>query len=200
LTIPLAESPASDASSSPEWVLVARLVRPQGRHGEVLADLLTDFPERFAQRRRLYLLSPELPAKPVELENHWLHQGRVVLKFTGIDSIEDAEALRGHEVAIPGNERAPLEDGAVYISDLIGCLLIDSGTGSEVGVIADVDREASAAPLLVIAGAAEILIPFARAFQPRIDLAAKRIEMRLPEGLVDLNAPARKDVAGKPRP
>ncbi len=174
-------------------MLVARLVRPQGRHGEILADLLTDFPERFAERKRLFLLAPQSaqrpPARPVDLENHWLHQGRIVLKFAGVDSINEAETLRGLEVAIPKAERAPLDEDAVYISDLIGCLLIDSRTGAKVGTIAQVDREATAAPLLVVqTPTGEVLVPFARAFQPKIDLAARQIEMRLPEGLLDLNS------------
>src|SRR5215469_1083427 len=100
------------------WAIVARLVRPQGRRGEILADLLTDFPERFAERKRLYLLvsesSPQ-PGREVTLEQHWLHKGRIVLKFSGVDSINDAEALRDLLVAIPVSERAPLTGGAVYV-------------------------------------------------------------------------------------
>jgi 16S rRNA processing protein RimM len=199
LNASLPESPQLDAPGAPApgpeaWVLVARVVRPQGRHGEVLADLLTDFPERFAERKRLFLQGPKSAPRPVELEKHWLHQRRVVLKFVGIDSIDDAETLRGLEVCIPRAERAPLEDGAVYISDLIGCLLVDSRTQGEVGKIAGVDREASATPMLVIeTPPGEVLVPFAKAFAPRIDLAAKRIEMQLPEGLLDLNVPSGKD-------
>lgn len=184
-------SGSSEASESGDWVIVARIVRPQGRHGEVLAELLTDFPERFAERKQLFLLAPKAAARPVELEKYWLHQGRVVFKLAGTDSINDAETLRGLEVCIPRAERAPLEDGAVYISDLIGCLLVDSRTGNEVGRIVEVDREASAAPLLIVATAVlgEVLVPLAKAFEPRIDLDAKRIQMQLPEGLLDLNAP-----------
>lgn len=185
----LPASSQSGGSEPEEWVLVARLVRPQGRHGEILADLLTDFPERFAERKRLFLLAPKAAARPVDLENHWLHQGRVVLKFVGVASIDDAETLRGLEVAIPKAERAPLEEDAVYISDLVGCLLVDARSGAEVGNIADVDRDSGATPLLVVeTSSGEVLVPFAKAFQPKIDLAVRRIEMRLPEGLLDLNA------------
>jgi len=188
----LQASPQSGDSEPEDWVIVARLVRPQGRHGEILADLLTDFPERFAERKRLFLLGPQSAQRPaaraIELEDHWLHQGRVVLKFAGVDSINDAETLRGLEVAIPKTERAPLDEDAVYISDLIGCLLIDSRTGTKIGNIADVDREATATSLLVVETlSGEVLVPFAKAFQPKIDLAARQIEMKLPEGLLDLN-------------
>jgi 16S rRNA processing protein RimM len=172
-------------------VIVARIVRPQGRRGEAIADLLTDFPERFAERKRLFLLSAKADPRPIELERHWLHQGRIVLKFAGIDSINDVETLRGLEVAIPKAERAPLEDGAIYIADLIGSTLIDSRTTAEIGEIIEVDRESSATPLLVVKNAAkqEVLVPFAKAFHPTFDAEAKRLTMELPEGLLDLNSP-----------
>jgi 16S rRNA processing protein RimM len=191
----------SPHNANPSLVLLARLVRPQGRHGEILADILTDFPERFADRKRLFLIksTAKLVALPreVSLERHWLHKGRVVLKFTGIDSINDAELLRGMEVAIPIEERAALADEAVYIDDLIGCRVFDfraefpSGAGTEVGEIVEVDRESTAHPLLVVRGldAEEVLIPFVKAFLIRVDLHSRRIEMNLPEGLIELNAP-----------
>ena len=173
-----------------DWVVVARIVRPQGRHGEVLADLLTDFPEKFAERRRLFLLAANTSPREVALESHWLHQGRVVLKLAGVESIDEAETLRGIEVAIPRAERAPLEDGAVYIADLVGCQLIDAKSGTPIGEVADVDRESTATPLLVIETAAsgQVLVPFAKAYRPSVDLAAKKISMELPDGLLDLNA------------
>lgn len=105
--------------------------------------------------------------------------------------MNDAEALRGLEVAIPKAERAPLEDGAAYIDDLIGCILFDSRSGTAIGEIGDVDRESSATPLLVVEtkNLGQILVPFVNAFAPQIDLTAKRISMELPEGLLELNAP-----------
>jgi len=178
--------------SDVEWAILARLVRPQGRHGEILADLLTDFPERFAERRRLFLVVSETsrtPPREVTLERHWLHKGRVVLKFSGIDSINDAILLRGLLVAIPASERVPLSEGSVYISDLIGCEVVDvSYAPVSVGKITDVDRE-SALLMVQAASGGEILVPFARAYLAEIDLDGKRIEMRLPEGLLDINAP-----------
>jgi 16S rRNA processing protein RimM len=181
-----------EEQASGRWTILVRLIRPQGRHGEILADILTDFPQRFADRRQLSLLSSETAAAPVRdviLENHWLHKGRIVLKFAGIDSINDADRLRGLFVAIPGSERTELNDGSFYIADLIGCQLIDiSGAPVIVGTVADVDREAA---LLIVRtpGSGEALIPFAAAYLAKIDTAAKRIEMRLPAGLLDINAP-----------
>lgn len=175
-----------------DWAILAQLVRPQGRHGEIVADLLTDFPDRFASRRRLYLLASEsdiMPAREVALEWHWLHKGRVVLKFSGVDSITEAEALRGLFVAIPASERAPLSDDSVYVSELVGCEVVDvASSDAAIGVVKDLDRDAG---LLVVQPrkGGEVLIPFAKAYLVRIDPSTKRIEMRLPEGLLDINAP-----------
>jgi 16S rRNA processing protein RimM len=180
-----------------QWTLVDHLVRPQGRHGELLAEILTDFPERFDERRELVLLNSAksaLQPRKVTLESHWLHKGRIVLKFAGIDSISDAELLRGYDVAIPRNQRAPLEDGAFYVDDLIGCHIIDvsQSNARDIGEIVAVDRETTSTPLLVLhpaGGREELLIPFAKAYLRRVDLEHKRIEMALPEGLLTINRP-----------
>ncbi len=165
----------------------------------MLADLLTDFPERFSIRKRLFLLAPSAPERPVELENYWLHQGRIVFKFAGVDSMNDAEALRGLDIAIPQIERAPLEDGAVYISDLLGCVLVDSRSGHEVGFISEVDRESTSTSLLVVdtPASGQLLVPYVLAFHPRVDLALRRVSIELPEGLLELNAPASRDNTAK---
>jgi len=186
-------------SADPDkWTLLAKIVRAQGRRGEVLAELMTDFPERFADRRRLFLLAPRSEkARDIQLEEHWLPQGknagRVVLKFAGVDSIGDAEVLRDFEVVIPREERAPLDEDTQYIGDLIGCSLVDIANDAErtVGVVEDVDRPDQMTPMLVVRrnDGDEMLVPFARAYLRRIDIAAKRIEMALPAGLTSLNAP-----------
>jgi 16S rRNA processing protein RimM len=181
-----------DAQSSESWVILARLVRPQGRHGEILADLLTDFPERFAERKRLFLLASELSQeflRETTLENHWLHKGRVVLKFAGVDSIGEAEALRGLLVAIPRSERAALAEDSLYIGDLIGCEVADlNQSPTSIGVVTDFDSEAGLLQVKTPDGD-EALIPFAKAYLVMLDLVGKRIEMRLPEGLLEINAP-----------
>lgn len=140
----------------------------------------------------MYLLASETdstPAREVSLERHWLHKGRVVLKFSGVDSIGEADTLRGLLVAIPAGDRAPLSDDSVYVGDLIGCKVIDVASSEvQIGVVKDLDREAG---LLIVelTGGGEGLIPFAKAYLVNIDTSARRIEMRLPEGLLDINAP-----------
>jgi 16S rRNA processing protein RimM len=183
-----------------QWVWLARIRRPQGRKGEVFADILTDFPEKFAERRRLWLIAdPDSPRakskqapREVELKAHWLHKGGLVLHFADSDSISAAETLTGLIVAIPIAERALLAADEVYIGDLIGCALFDVATSAPVlvGQIEDVDRTAGPVALLVVVSPdskKEVLIPFAKSHLRRVDLEAKRVEMSLPEGLTDLN-------------
>ena len=179
-----------------QWVWLARIRHTQGRKGEVFADILTDFPEKFADRRRLWLLAESASSAPreVELIHHWLHKGGVVLHFSGVDSISAAETLRSLIVAIPLAERAPLGEDEVYVADLIGCTLFDVAGEAPVpiGEIEDVDRSAGPVALLVVRGlAGEVLIPFAKSYLRKLDLEAKRVEMALPEGLADLNAPGK---------
>ena len=185
---------ANDGAEMP-WVWLAKIRRPQGRKGEVLAELLTDFPEKFKERKQLWLLtkagSAQESAREAELRHHWLHKGDVVLHFAGVDSISDAELLAGLTVAIPHEQRAALGEDEDYTGDLMGCTLVDVATEPErvIGVIEDVDRESGPVALLIVKGIAgeELLIPWAKAYLRCVDLAAKRIEMGLPEGLVDLS-------------
>jgi 16S rRNA processing protein RimM len=111
----------------------------------------------------------------------------MVLKFEGVDSIEDAERLKSAEIQIPAEDRTKLEDGSVYVSDLLECSVIVDGR--EIGKVANVDFGAGEAPLLVIKGDKEYLIPFVEAFVKEQDLKGKRIEMQLPEGMLELDAP-----------
>lgn len=178
------------------WVWLARIRRPQGRKGEVFAELLTDFPEKFSERRRLWLLPEAASAGAddsplqVQLINHWPHKGGIVLHFSGVDSISAAEELAGRIVAVPRSERAVLAEGEAYIGDLVGCTLIDlaGAVPLAVGEIEDVDRSAGPVALLVVRrGNGEVLIPLAKSYLRRIDIESRRVEMVLPEGLIELN-------------
>ena len=194
--------------STPDWIVLAHLLRPQGRKGEVLAELFTDFPERFEGHKRVFLAGrgfagEEAEARPAEVVGFWLpvgkNEGRVVLQFAGIETISDAESIAGQDVLVPGGERLPLDDESVYISELIGCTVYDGPL--PVGVVEEVQfamtadggrRLEDAAPLLAVKSSQgdEILIPFAKAFLAGVDTEAKRIDMTLPEGLVEVNRPA----------
>lgn len=169
------------------FVTIARVARTQGRLGEVAAALLTDFPERFAVRKRLLALGAKGTRRELLLEDHWFHKGQVVLKFAGVDSISQAEELIGCEIQVPESERAELEADTFYVSDLTGCTVDDSGR--EIGKIEDVQFGSGEAPLLVVRGAKEYLVPFASEYLVELDLKGRRISMKLPPGMLELDAP-----------
>jgi 16S rRNA processing protein RimM len=193
-------------SESSPWLVLASLLRPQGRKGELLAELLTDFPDRLVGRQGL-LLIPRIstadasPARPVEITSSWLpvgkNRGRVVLHFSGVDTISQAEEIAGFDLVVPDSDRVPLEDGSVYISDLIGCNLFDDA--KPVGQVTDVQfpstvdgaRHPDATPLLTVLGedGSEFLVPFVQAFVKNLDLPGRRLDMSLPSGLIDINRP-----------
>ena len=175
-------------NSPSEFITLARVAKTQGRHGEIAVELHSDVPDRLHQGLRLLALAEDGSRRELKIEGAWPHKEFIVLKFAGVDSISDAEPLVGCELQVPRSERAQLEQGAAYVSDLVGCTLADHA--KEVGVVSDVRFGAGEAPLLVVgSGKGELEIPFAQEFLVRVDLDAKRIEMSLPEGLLDVNAP-----------
>jgi 16S rRNA processing protein RimM len=125
----------------------------------------------------------------------------MILKFAGIDSIEDAATLAGAEIQIPREQRAQLDEGAFFVSDLVGCRVFAS-TGSaevrELGPVTDVVFGAGEAPLLQVReGARELLIPFVESYTKKVDLDTKKIELVLPEGMLELDAPLGKPKSGR---
>ena len=171
--------------SAPEagWVTVALLGKPRGIRGEVTAFTLSGKPERFASLREAHLAGPDGTVRH-EVEAAWFHGGILIFKFKGIDSIEDAEPLAGAEVRIPADQRAPLDPGEFFQSDLVGCDVVERRSGEHLGRVTDWN-DSGGAGLLVVEG--DLLIPFARAICVDIDPAARRIEVELPEGLKELN-------------
>jgi 16S rRNA processing protein RimM len=133
------------------------------------------------------VLAEDGSRRELELQSFWPHKGQIVLKFSGFDSIDQAESLVGCELQIPLSERAELEQETAYVSDLVGCAVWDSDHA--IGKVVDVRFGAGEAPLLVVKGVQEYEIPFAHAFLEKVDISKKQIQMRLPEGLLEVNAP-----------
>ena len=130
----------------------------------------------------------EGPRRELKIEELWPHKGHLVLKFAGVDSISEAETLVGCELQIPAAERSQLEQGWTYVSDLVGCAVLDGDR--EIGSVADVEFGAGEAPLLIIkSGSKEYEVPYAEAYLKNSDLEHKKIHMNLPEGMLELNAP-----------
>jgi 16S rRNA processing protein RimM len=165
------------------FVVIAQLLRARGNKGELSAAPLSDSHDRFANLKRVFVGGHERAVETV-----WWHGDRLVFKFAGIDSISQAEELGGLDVSIPIEERIQLEEGAFFLSDLIGCELFDVTSGNRIGVVRDWQEPGGSALLEVEGeGGLEILVPFAHAICVKIDVAAKRIDADLPEGLIDLN-------------
>jgi 16S rRNA processing protein RimM len=169
-----------------ELVAVAQVVKVRGLRGEVVADLLTDFPERFEGLRRLIAVLPDGRRRLLALEEHWLQGGRIVLKFAGYDSIEAASALVGYELTVPEAERVELAEDEHYDWELAGCR-VESIDGQHIGQVREV-LHTGATDVLVVDGAAtgrEHLIPLAAEICVEIDTTRKLIRIDAPEGLLE---------------
>jgi 16S rRNA processing protein RimM len=180
-----------------DFITLARVVKTQGRVGEIGAEVHSDVPDRFVEGMRLFALGLNGSRRELKIEDLWPHKGLLILKFAGIDSISDAETLLKCELQVPAEERAQLEPGWTYISDLAGCTVFDGGR--VIGKVEDVEFGAGEAALLIVRGDAKqpYEIPYAEAYLEHVDLAAKEIRMKLPEGMLEINAPlANKEKSG----
>lgn len=190
--------------SRSSWTVLARLLRPQGRKGELLAELFTDFPEQLAVRKNLFLVpqdfsGPESDGRSVTVVSSWLpvgkNQGRVVLQIEGVNSITEAEQIAGLDIAVQDAERLTLDEDANYVSDLTGCSVYDGEV--LIGEVAGVQFPASSTgarledvPSLLEVTAPdgeELLIPFVKAFVVSLSVAERKIVLKLPSGLLEVN-------------
>ena len=183
---------SSNRESSEEFtgVTLARILRPRGLRGEVAAEILTDFPERLPKLREVWLAGGRGAPRRVRVQRCWLSPGRggqAIFHFADIDTIEAADTLRGLEVQVPIEQRAQLDAGNYFVSDLVGCEVWEAGAASALGSVRDVEFPGSAPLLAVDTKDGEVLVPLAAEFCVRIDVKAKRIDVTLPEGLRDLN-------------
>ena len=204
------ENAAEDREEHGDFITLARVVKTQGRHGEVAAEIHSDVPERFTAGMNLFGLRSAGSARHpsaeerrperilLKIEDLWPHKGLLVVKFAGVDSISDAEGLIGCELQLPMAERAELDQGWTYVSELIGCTVFDRGR--EIGRIADVQFGAGEAPLLIVADevrgeakkgceATRYDVPFAEAYLESVDAGKREVRMNLPEGMLEINAP-----------
>lgn len=199
------------SNDSPRWVLLARILRARGNKGEVAAEILTDFPERLAKLREIFLVAPQGKDEPqcVKLQSCWLsqnHRRQIVFHFEGVNSISDAEKLRGFDVLLPLEQRVSLAEGQYFVSDLVGCSVFETPANPPIvasspcsmaeapallGTVRDVQfpgEEMPGTPILVVdTSQGELLIPLAEDICTKIDPAGRRIDVVLPEGLRQLN-------------
>ena len=172
-----------------DLVLVGRISRTHGHRGAVIVTPDTDFPEeRFATGAIVWMRRAGVPVA-VRILDAWFHQGRPVLTLEGIGSMNDAEAIRGEELRVPEGELQPLPDGAFYHFQLVGCEVVTTG-GVAVGTVRAVDGEAGNHRLSVTGPDGEVLVPLVTPICVAIDLAARRVVIDPPEGLLEVNRKA----------
>jgi 16S rRNA processing protein RimM len=169
-----------------DLIIIARAVRTRGLKGELIADVLTDFSERFENVAELTAVGPDGERKQVELESYWFQNDRMVLKFAGYDSIEAAKTLVGYEFGLPEAERVALAEGEFYDWELEGCA-VENKLGDRVGNVRELMRTGGVELLIVVDQTGrEILVPMAQGIVVEIDVTGKKIVIDPPDGLLDL--------------
>lgn len=170
-----------------KYVSIARIVRPRGNKGEVAAENRADSALRFAAGKAVRVVFPDRSKRLFTIANAWEHNGRLILQFAGVDSISAAETLRGCEICIPRGELGEAPKGEYFYDDLIGCRMVEDGSARELGEIRDIYEPGGALLFSVIdEQGKELLVPFADDICLDVDTAARRIRVRLPEGLEEL--------------
>jgi 16S rRNA processing protein RimM len=167
-----------------ELVAIARIVKPRGLKGELVADVLTDFPERFDGLEKVTAILPTGERLDLKIENSWFQKDRIVLKFEGYDSIETAETLRNAEICVPESDAVELEDGEFFDWELIDCR-VETTDGKNVGKVREVMRTGGTEILVVANEEKEFLVPFAQTICVEVDVEKKLILIDPPEGLLD---------------
>jgi len=176
----------SESDSSDSLIIIARAVRTRGLKGELLADLLTDFPERFEAIEQLVAVSPEGKRAIVELEDYWFQNDRVVLKLSGYDGVDAAKEFVGYEFCVPETERVELPEDEYYDFELEGCSVTEL-SGNSIGRVQSVLKTGGVAILTVVDdNDKEVLIPLAESIVVSVDIPSKTIVVDPPEGLFEL--------------
>lgn len=167
-----------------ELVAIAKVVKPRGLRGEAVADVLTDFPERFEGLGEVVAVGPDGGRRVLKIEDAWFQKGRVIFKFDGVDSVEAAEELRNTEICVPESEAVDLESDEYYDWQLEGCTVV-TPEGVEIGTVKGLMRPGGTELLVVEGQGREFLIPFAESICTEVDIGNKKITADPPEGLLE---------------
>jgi 16S rRNA processing protein RimM len=167
-----------------ELVAIAKITRTRGLKGEVVADLLTDFPARFEDLDNVIAVRANGERFELKIENFWFQNGRVILKFVDHDTVESAEPLRNFEICVPESDAVELEDDEYFDWQLAGCR-VETVNGEYIGTVRELMRTGGTELLVVEDGRREFLIPFANAICIEVDIENKLIKIDPPEGLLE---------------
>jgi 16S rRNA processing protein RimM len=173
-------------SDPDDLIVVAHVVKVRGLRGEVVANLLTDFPDRFAGLQSLFGISPDRQRRSLEIEKQWFHGRRLVLKFAGFNSIDEAKGLVGYDLAVPADDRVELPEDSFYEWELVGCR-VETVDGQPIGMVKEIMRTGGVEILTVVdESGRDRMIPMASDIVVEIDKEKKLIRIDPPEGLLEL--------------
>lgn len=175
---------SKNSKNWPALVAVAKIVRPRGLKGEVVAEILTDFPERFETLEIVTTVRPGGGRSKLTIEKFWFQNDRVILKFAGYDSVESGETLRDTEICVPESEAVALDDGEYFDWELAGCRVETVG-GEPIGEVREMMRTGGTELLVIDGEIKEYLIPFAKSICVEVDVENKLIKVDPPDGLLD---------------
>ena len=167
-----------------EFVAIARVAKPHGLRGEVVADVLTDFPERFEGLVDVTAIGPDGGRRQLKIERARFQKARVILQFAGVGTFEEADLLRNFEICIPEGEAVELEEDEFFDWELEGCRVVRV-EGTELGEVTSVLRTGGTEVLVVAGAEKELLIPFAESICVEVDIENSRITVDPPEGLLE---------------
>ena len=175
---------SESAESIRELVAIARIVRTRGLKGEVVAEILTDFPERFETLETVTAVRPSGDRSELTIEKFWFQNRRVILKFGGYDSVESGETLRNTEICVSESEAVELASDEYFDWELAGCKVETVG-GETIGKVRELLRTGGTELLVVDGELKEYLIPFAESICVEVDIENKLIKVDPPVGLLD---------------
>jgi 16S rRNA processing protein RimM len=168
-----------------ELVAIAKIVRPRGLRGEVVADLLTDFPERFEGLENVIGVSADGTRSELKIQEFWFQKDRIVLRFAGIASVDEADPLRGLEICIPESDAARLAPDEYFDWQLQGCA-VETVEGEQIGRVRELMRTGGTELLVVENDTREYLVPFAESICIEVDIENRKIRIDPPEGLLEM--------------
>ncbi len=167
-----------------DLVTIAKIAKTRGLRGELVADLLTDFPERFDNLKKVFAVKPSGETLELEIEKFWFQKARIILKFAGFDSIEAAENLRDYEVCVSEAEAVELEADEFFDWQLAECA-VETIDGKILGKVSELMRTGGTEILVVKGAEKDYLIPFAETICVEVDIENKLIKIDAPEGLLE---------------
>jgi len=167
-----------------DLVAIAKLVRVRGLRGELVADILTEFLERFSNLENVIAVLPGGKRADLKIEDFWFQKNRIVFKFAGFDSIERAETLVNSEICIPESEAVELDEGEFFDWELQDCS-VETLEGEKIGIVRQIMRTGGTEILVVAGEHKDYLIPFAETICTDVDIENKLIRLDAPEGLLE---------------